>query len=88
MGTGSVQGTFQESGSNGSSYTYHTTATLGAGGWSQSGWQSDHSSLQPELSKLPPAAAPFNIPSPSGGGAGGGGFAFSGTTSESSGQSS
>ena len=79
-GSGSVSGTFQKSGDNGGSVSYNTSATLSTSGWDYTGWQSTSSSSHSYQSLS--GSGSFNIPASSQG------FAFSGTTSESGGQSS
>ena len=85
-GSGSVSGTLQESGSNGSTYDYNTSASLSASGWSQTGSQSTTSFSQSYQSAS--GSGSFDIPSSYGAGAVGGGFSYSGTTYENNGQSS
>ena len=79
-GAGTVSGTFQESGSNGSTYSYHTDSTLSGSGWSQSGWQSTTSFSQSYQDAS--GSGSFNLPTNAQG------FSYSGTAYEDNGQSS
>jgi hypothetical protein len=82
---GTVSGSFQESGSTGSSYSYHTTSSLSASGWTVSGWQSTSSYSQSYQDAS--GGGSFTLPAPAGGGAANQGFAYSGNLWEDSGQS-